>query len=261
MLNVEKFEGIAGPFPLFVSEECFEPSTYKSLASMFPSLEKFQSVFLEGKRKLDIRDQEFAVLIKESGPLWQKLIEELNTQSFVDSLKDLASTEKHTGKLKERLDKMWVLFKDAYVQTSENLASRVHELNLETQLPVKISFEFSHLTDGSSIPPHTDSLNKLISIVLFFPDDSLRHASEVLGTNFYETENTQKWSTWDTGTITDSEERSQFDREFSVFYRADFCPNAGVCFFKNELSWHGLPKISVTPPATRKAFIINIFAI
>ena len=260
MLNVEKFEVIPGPFPLFVNQQCFEPSAYQALASTFPSLEKFEKVFLEGKRKLDIRDHEFSQLIKDSGPLWRRLIDELNTQNFVDDLKNLASARDHSGKLKERLSKKWVLFKDAYAQTPDRLAEKINGIDLSTHLPVKISFEFSHLTDGSSIPPHTDSLNKLISIVIFFPDESLQHASQVLGTNFYETENREKWSTWDTGTITDAEEMARFEKEFTVFYRADFCPNAGVCFFKNELSWHGLPKISIAPSSTRKAFIANVFA-
>ena len=50
---------------------------------------------------------------------------------------------------------------------------------------VRLAFEFSLMKNGDFIPPHNDTENKLVSLMIYFPEN-VQQDEENLGTNFFE---------------------------------------------------------------------------
>lgn len=132
---------------------------------------------------------------------------------------------------------------------------RIHSSRMYTA--VEIGFEFSILTSGDSIPPHTDHPSKLLSLMMYFPQ-SIEQEKARLGTEFWRAKAGGKtWSVWNSG-MPDSSESKTFYDAHDVWHQIPFKPNMICGFIKDDQSWHGLQQIDLEPGEERRAFIINV---
>ena len=100
-----------------------------------------------------------------------------------------------------------------------------------TQLNVKPEAMFMRDTSGYEIGPHTDSPRRLLSMMVYLPDDS-EHAH--LGTSIYVPED---------GRFTCRGTHHYKGDGFRKVYTAPYLPNSGFGFFKTENSFHGVERM------------------
>jgi hypothetical protein len=122
--------------------------------------------------------------------------------------------------------------------------------------PIEVGFEFSYLEAGCFIPPHTDSQKKLISLMLYFPDEGTAYGNSA-GTEFYRgKDNTPARAAWKVGMLPEEQSNVFYD-EHETFFASQFEGNKLVGFVKSAVSWHGLKELKIPPGATRRS--VNIF--
>ena len=114
---------------------------------------------------------------------------------------------------------------------------------------VKTIFEFSKLETGAIVKPHTDKPDKLVSLILYFPDPRWND-SYGGSTEFYRSNRTSLENNWKNKTI-------PFDEVFA-FTAASFKPNTLVGFLKTKNSYHGVRPINCPQGIARHSFQINI---
>ena len=134
----------------------------------------------------------------------------------------------------------------------------IFQVPVRPSTAVELGFEFSILTDGDSIPPHTDQVDKLLSLMLYFPD-SEQQANAPLGTEFWRGRDGQSpWTSWKSQQL-DEADSQRFYAEHEMYYQVPFHPNRLVGFIKSDISWHGLRPLQLGPGVERRGLVINIY--
>jgi hypothetical protein len=101
------------------------------------------------------------------------------------------------------------------------------EARLKTEVEVRFVRDFTDF----SIAPHTDTPEKLVSLLFYLPrDESLRH----LGTSLYVPK--------DPALRCDGTRRHPF-ADFNKVFTAEFLPNALIGFLKTDQAFHGVEPI------------------
>ena len=128
--------------------------------------------------------------------------------------------------------------------------------------PVHIGMQFSIIKSGNYIPPHCDTTNKLLSLMIYFPSNEkkLKNKETLIGTNFYK-KNIQKSELFDgwNSTLMSKKDTKIFLKNYELFYKSKFEKNKIVGFIKNDKSWHNVNKFNLTKTYLRKSVNINLF--
>jgi hypothetical protein len=115
--------------------------------------------------------------------------------------------------------------------------------------PAIISFEFSRLENGASVPPHTDAPEKLATLILYFADPRWRREWGG-GTRFYRPKHKALLRNW-------HNLRVPFDQLDTVMDN-EFVGNRLFIFAKSADSYHGLPEIHCPPDIARNSVNVNV---
>ncbi len=231
------------PYPLCLSNGVFSAADYQVLANSYPDVSLFQyKPELGDKYSLSERnnaDNYHAFLRRE--PAWEKLHAYVKSEGFIrETFKFLKQHNIDLG-----LDK--------FNFTARAKAKRAGIVSRLTGTPeLGARFEFSAMGGkGGHILPHTDSHNKLVTLVL-----SMNGMDE--------------WNQgWGGGTqVCVPKDRSKifnhvnrylgFD-DVDIVTSYDFNPNQCLLFIKTYNSWHQVSPIHTPPDAPlRKTLTINI---
>ena len=241
--------------PFFICEikDFLTPRLYNDLARTFPSVELFGQYDKGGKQSLDIRSQVTRDFLLKN-PIWKDFTDSINKHKTSLILREYLEEyipERDNFKRRE-----WFTEVDFYDQNKKLTKSPSNsDMNL-----VRYSFEFSHLPYGSYIPPHTDSMTKVISMILYFPDHDLMGKDEYQNGTYFLKPNQQgiTLSTNDSIHLR-GDDLKCFRKNYEVLHYAEFIPNKFLLFIKNDVSWHEIKQQIHPKPLTRKAFIINVF--
>ena len=89
---------------------------------------------------------------------------------------------------------------------------------------IRLGIEFSIIKKNCFIPPHCDTENKLLSLMVYFPSDNINY--EDLGTNFYskKTNSTMNMDVWKSKYL-DKESFGEFYKNYNIFYKSKFEEN------------------------------------
>ena len=124
---------------------------------------------------------------------------------------------------------------------------------------INVQIQFSYIENKGMIVPHTDAGNKLLTLMLYFPDKDLSDKDKInekkFGTTFY---NLKKKS--DKNRHLSLVERQEFfksNKEKS--FKSDFVENTLVGFIKNDVSWHSVEPVDIKKNYVRKSININFF--
>lgn len=119
---------------------------------------------------------------------------------------------------------------------------------------------FAYMEEGAQIFPHTDGLKKILTMMLYFPEEDIPdHLYKNLGTTFWNSnefglkENDIKVKTF--------EDSEQFKKRNQVSLNFPFKKKNIYGFIKSHKSWHSLEPIKVKKNFIRKNININFLLI
>ena len=121
---------------------------------------------------------------------------------------------------------------------------------------VLADIEFSFMKNNAKIVPHTDSRQKLISLMLYFPDRELSEEQiSILGTSFFDS-NTKNLSNKHLEEKKDEIEFKKFSRKILTLPFKKF---SLFGFIRNDKSWHTVEEFNIHPNFVRKSININLY--
>lgn len=228
------------PFFHLQVDDFLPPGQYQSLLESFPAAESFPETIEGNKKRLNSRTSSGA--FKEycrTHPAWAQLFEQLSAGPFLADL--YATVQEPLRQARSRFgSRPWRLTgKGAGGILGRLLARRI-----------KVTFEFSRLESGSIVPAHTDAPEKLVTMMLYFPDPDWKE-SYGGGTVFYRPKSPALRRNW-------SNYRVPFE-DLSAVAVNQFIPNRLCIFIKSKDSYHGLPAITCPEGMARNSLNINIF--
>jgi len=141
---------------------------------------------------------------------------------------------------------------------SSNPLINILNFYLKKMKPMRLNVEFSVMPNGTYIPPHTDSRNKLITFLLYLPTQSQSNIKN-LGTVFFNQPSGKrnKYKNLDNRPITTS--FPDFYKHSKIFYTASFDRENIYAFVKNEYSWHGVEQLELPDSSERISVNINFY--
>jgi hypothetical protein len=251
---------IRDPFFIFEFHDLFDRETYESIDAQFPRKSEFPATWANrgGKYHMNTKMPEYVELAKKA-PVWPKLYNCFADPQVMDRLFALVHSvpsERPVGETKP-----WRI--DTRPQPSGIARKPLAQLRrLQSSMggytPVRLVFEFSYLESGCYIPPHTDVPSKLVSLMIYLPDNGVEYPAGS-GTEFYRGRNgAAAESAWKSAMLEDEPMR-EFLEKHEVFYTSDFTPNKLVGFIKSSYSWHGVRPLKLPPNAARRSVNINYY--
>ena len=119
---------------------------------------------------------------------------------------------------------------------------------------------FAYMEEGAQIFPHTDGLKKILTMMLYFPEENTPdHLYKNLGTTFWNSnEFGLKESDIKVKTFEDSE---QFKKRNQISLNFPFTKKNVYGFIKSHNSWHSLEPIKVKKDFIRKNININLLLV
>lgn len=235
------------PFTHFEVDGFLPPEAYCALDLTFPGVERFSGKTSEGKQAFDARDARLAAFWQET-PVWCELRDAFRSPEFVTEAFALCRRATVNARGWRGL-KPWILKERA---PRRRLYRRFVQ-------PVDVTFEFSRLAAGSWIVPHTDGGSKLLSLMLYFPDNDWSPAWGG-GTDYYaaRTEDARrKWSNWRNEHV-DAQNVDSFFADYATVRTVGFVANRLAGFVKSADSYHGVRPIQCPAGRTRRSLNINI---
>ena len=152
-----------------------------------------------------------------------------------------------------------------YFVRRKNIFFRIfNRLSKILRLPISVFYteiEYSSITTGGYIPPHTDFYTKRLSFVFYLPDMNKDFTSEMkkqLGTTFWKAKKTavspiKRFSS----TFLEGKEKKDFYKDYEPFHTSTYEPNKIAGFIKSDNSWHSVKKFDFD--YDRRAIVINVY--
>lgn len=240
------------PFCIFEKKNFLEFSIYQDLKKNFPDEKFFPGVHKNGKKIfLNNKHSEFYKFIDAN--IWGDFYYHFNKKDFLKNLVQLIKPQ--LKKIDNRNDVKNFYFDKKY---SRGLYKKFFNkiLKLINYKSIRLGFEFSIIKKNCFIPPHCDTENKLLSLMIYFPSKDSNF--ENLGTNFYaEKKNSLiNMDTWKSKYL-DKEDFKKFYENYEIFYKSKFQENKLVGFIKNDKSWHDVTEFK--EDFIRKSLNINLY--
>lgn len=252
-LSLGKHNLIKEPFLVCSIDDFLDSKLYKELFNTFPDKDFFVNPNPDkgGKVSLDGRSDRVQQHI-ESNSVWKEFTESINSNESSEFLKKLLDS--HIPKRDLFQNRSWITDLNFY-KTKSEMAHDDIEANY-----IRYSFEFSYMENGAYIRPHTDSKNKVISMIFYFADPEIDWSKYSCGTSFFKLNEgaRSEFKSWDSVHL-ESQMLKDFYDQSSVFHRSEFKPNKFLLFIKSDISWHEVKPMQLPENITRKAFIVNIF--
>tara|TARA_B110000483_G_C18159345_1_gene528677 strand:+ start:1140 stop:1925 length:786 start_codon:yes stop_codon:yes gene_type:complete len=123
----------------------------------------------------------------------------------------------------------------------------------------RITIQYSYILNEGLIVPHPDAGDKILSLLLFFPQYKSDHKNSMkeknYGTTFWKSNFKDEMERH----ISESAEQKSFKEKSNILYKSDFLKNHLVGFIKNKHSWHSVEPVNVHEEYVRKSININIY--
>ena len=254
------------PFGIFEIPKVLREEDHAALNQEFPAPDCFGASYDNGNKSyLDNTMPGFFSFL-ETSPCWSQLYRQFADPVLTERLYTLSRHFPSPRATHETLP--WTLIIDpARPNPTRDAAAKDPDIQEKSRrareqgrTAVRIAFEFSRLQNGGFVAPHTDVPPKLISLMLYFPDDGIAYGPDA-GTVFYagrgERPAGPAWEVF----MLEPEPASRFFAGHEVFHRAPFVANRLIGFVKSDISWHGLEPVKLPPGAARRSVNINDFSV
>lgn len=240
------------PFTLFKVNNFFSHNFYKKLDNNFPDLKNLNLNNLD-----DFKNKKFA--FDTSSSVHKSKIN--SNSSFLEFEKIIFSEEffKFFYKtfyfdfLKSRFNKplhIIKLLKYPKIVKDINKNGLFHIITPFNK--IKVEIQYSYILNGGKIVPHTDSGEKLLSLMLYFPLKNYDYEKQKqLGTTFW------------TSSFKNFDNYHQYNdkniKDIKLFHKTQFQPNILYGFVKNQDSWHSVEQINISENFIRRSININFY--
>lgn len=124
---------------------------------------------------------------------------------------------------------------------------------------MRITIQFSYISNNGYIVPHQDAGDKLLTLMLYFPSQNGNNFSKIekeYGTTFWKTNFKNQF---DGKHLEKEEEKKIFYKNSSILYKSYFTSNTLVGFVRNKHSWHTVEPINVFEDYIRRSININLY--
>ena len=144
-----------------------------------------------------------------------------------------------------------ILFRKNRITTNRN--KKFYEKFLFNNILSQI--ELSYMYNNSKIVPHTDARSKLISLMLYFPDDYLSDEQILkLGTTFYKCDIKNLTNKH----LRDEEEEKKFKKNNKIILTLPFKKKNLYGFIRTDKSWHTVEPVNIKEDFIRKSINVNL---
>ena len=123
----------------------------------------------------------------------------------------------------------------------------------------KITIQYSYILNQGKIVPHPDAGDKILTLLLFFPqyyNHKLYNKKEFeYGTTFWKSD----FKNINDKHLKTKNEIENFKKNSSIIFQTNFIKNNLFGLFKNDYSWHSVEPVDVKNNYVRKSININIY--
>lgn len=181
----------------------------------------------------------------------RELIKYLNSEKFVKYILD--NFFKHI--LRTRKNDLSYFLKLLFRKNRVNLKRKKFFFEKFLFNEIIASTEISYMYNKSKIVPHTDSRSKLVSLMLYFPEDDLTNDQILsLGTSFYKSE----LKNLNNSHLRDPEQEIKFKKNSKKILTLPFQGCNLYGFIRSETSWHTVEPLDIHEDFIRKSININL---
>ncbi len=122
------------------------------------------------------------------------------------------------------------------------------------------TFEIAYMYNGSQSWPHTDGLKKMLSLLMYFPDETTHHEKyDNMGTTFFQSD--EFCLTSDQYKIKSFKDSDNFKKRNKFSGSFPYKKKSLFGFLKSHNSWHSVEPFFINDDFVRKNFNINILLI
>lgn len=239
--NYENAQFDYEPYPICYIPNFLDKDLFKRLQASYPEYEKFISMKGLGKKySLSERGNEkFYYDFLKRNPEWKEFFDSIKSKKFINDTSDFLR--------KHNID---VRLRRFFYTKNVNRKSRGPFLRAINKRLMRSRFEFSIMpANGGNILPHTDTPNKMITLVVSFIGDGEWDNSWGGGTSVLKPKDVTKTFAID-GQLP--------HEETEVVKTFPFEPNQCVLFVKTYNSWHSVLPMTGPETGLRKTVTINI---
>ena len=123
---------------------------------------------------------------------------------------------------------------------------------------------FAYMADGAQLFPHTDGMKKILSLMLYFPDENYCNNSGHdldIGTTFYNSDEYGLTVKNINNKIKNIQDVNDFKKRNKVSLKFPFKKKNIYGFIKSHNSWHGLEPLQIHKNFIRKNININLLLV
>ena len=232
-------------FTIFKIDNFLDIESYEFIKNNFPQINfnEFKNSF--NKYSLKNKEDQYKNLIKNNNNF-------LKIHNFFLSkeFNNFFLKKLFFKMLKSRLKDIKYFLRLLKIKNFNSFKNSYFFSNLETKI------EYSFLTNHAEINPHTDSIKKLISLMLYFPDDRFDESKQKnFGTEFWSTSMNNYYNKH----LNNDFHKIQFREKNKLVYKTSFEKYHLYGFIRNDLSWHSVDNILMDKEYLRKSININIY--
>jgi hypothetical protein len=197
-------------------------------------------------------------------PAWSKLVEHMNSDGFLNHIYEYCRPLIHAarGPLGSRpWSRNGVPVAGGSTSNMSTLSKLANRLKF---IEITPEFQLSSMERGHRITPHSDARNKLVSILLYFPDADWQPEWGG-GTQFFRPrtrDGERRWCVSEVNHVKHygNEGLEMFARDMECFHTTRFGPNLLTLFCKSTHTFHAVDQMSCPPDRRRNALVLNINA-
>jgi len=246
---------LTSPYYVFEIENFLSETSYKFLYDNFPTVD-FNKIDLQHLKKnnfkyyFNSRTDEYSKRLKDN-----KTMSEINKFFFDEKFIRFILNNFYYKFFKSRSkDLKYILKLLRFKRFQHNKKRAFFDKFLFSDFFMDV--EYSFMKDNAKIVPHTDSRHKMISLMLYFPDNNLTEDQiSSLGTSFFDS----KISNLGNKHLENENDENHFRSISKKILGLPFKKLSLFGFIRNEKSWHTVEKFNIHPDFIRKSININLY--
>lgn len=243
-------------FIIFKIENFLDEQNYNFFNSNFPKIDEVRL------KNFSLKENNYKYLLSSKDDSYEEmLLNNINLKKIHDTI----FSEKFFSFFYNNLKKYFFLSRiydlKFFLKLFKPKVLNESKKKLNFQTHIKRQIEYSYIFNNGKIVPHTDSRNKLLSLMLFFPEfdsknnNKLHVKEKKTGTIFWDSKDTNI----DNLHLVNPKEEEEFILKNKILLNIPFDKYHLYGFIRNKVSWHSVDTLNVQSDYIRKSININFY--